>query len=217
MSLYKNMIISCKSCLREFIVKDKDIPAEGRTVKCGFCSITWHQMPIYKETKTTAVKKVNKIPDENPSAESVKASDGKTYKFLGSQWAILLPSGKTGLFAKKKISQELNRLTGRKVKNIVSKKKIKKELNPSFDGLGNAKQLPDIYNPKEGLGFLGYIFLLIIVSASTIGIIKTFEDDWLNYFPQDQYIFDLLDEQLEYIVETLKNIFTIVEDLIKSY
>ena len=42
-----------------------------------------------------------------------------------------------------------------------------------------------------------------------IGIIKTFENDWLiNYFPQDQYIFDLLDEQLEYIFETIKNVVT---------
>ena len=31
------------------------------------------------------------------------SSDGKTYKFLGSQWAELLSSGKTGIFAKKKI------------------------------------------------------------------------------------------------------------------
>ena len=42
--------------------------------------------------------------DESPSVDSIKASDGKTYKFLGSQWAQVLPSGKTGLFAKKKIS-----------------------------------------------------------------------------------------------------------------
>ena len=42
---------------------------------------------------------------ESLSIDSVKASDGKTYKFLGSQWAELLPSGKTGLFAKKKIGK----------------------------------------------------------------------------------------------------------------
>ncbi len=213
MSLYKNMIISCNNCLRKFIVKDKDIPEKGRVVKCGFCSITWHQMPIYKENETIPVKKINK----NLSAEGIKASDGKTYKFLGNQWAVLLPSGKTGLFAKKKIGQELNKLTGKKIKNYVPKKKTKKELNPSSDGLGNGKQLPDIYHPQKGLGFFGYMFLLIIVSASAIGIIKTFENDWLNYFPQDQYIFDLLDEQLEYVTETIKNIFIIIKDLIKSY
>ena len=118
------------------------------------------------------------------------------------------------MFAKKKINQELNKLTGKK---IVEKRKIKKELDPSSEGLSNDKQLPDIYNPKDGLGFFGYILLFIIISASVIGIIKTFEGDWLNYFPQDQYIFDLLDEQLEYVSETLVNIITIIKDLIRSY
>ena len=40
------MIIQCKSCARKFIVKDKDIPGDGRTVQCGYCSISWHQLPI---------------------------------------------------------------------------------------------------------------------------------------------------------------------------
>ena len=117
---------------------------------------------------------------------------------------------------KKKISKELDRLTGREVK-ISTTKNIKRELDPSSQSLSDKSQLPDVYKEKKGLGFFGYIFILIIVSVSTIGIIKTFEDDWLNYFPQDQYIFDLLDEQLEYIAETLKNITIIIKDLIKSY
>ena len=73
------------------------------------------------------------ISNENLSVDSIKASDGKTYKFLGSQWAQLLPSGKTGLFAKKKISSKnLDKLTGRKPKKT-NKKKIKKnkEIDPS--------------------------------------------------------------------------------------
>ena len=213
MSLYKNMIISCNNCLRKFIVKDKDIPEKGRVVKCGFCSITWHQMPIYKENETIPVKKINK----NLSAEGIKASDGKTYKFLGNQWAQLMPSGKTSLFAKKKIGQELDRLSGRKVKISIAKKNIERELDPSSQRLGGENKLPDVYKEKRGLGFFGYISILIIISVSVIGVIKTFEDYWLNYFPQDQYIFDLLDEQLEYITETLKNITTIIKDLIKSY
>ena len=102
MSLYKNMIISCNSCLRKFVVKDKDIPEKGRVVKCGFCSITWHQMPIYIETDIVPVEKVNKLPNENLSGEILKASDGKTYKFIGKGWALLLPSGKTRLVCEKK-------------------------------------------------------------------------------------------------------------------
>ena len=46
------MIIQCKSCSRKFIVKDRDIPKSGREVKCGYCSVTWHQMPVREETET---------------------------------------------------------------------------------------------------------------------------------------------------------------------
>ena len=41
----KRMIIKCKSCSKKFYVKDSDIPAKGRIVKCSFCSVTWRQMP----------------------------------------------------------------------------------------------------------------------------------------------------------------------------
>ena len=142
------MIINCKSCNRKFVVKDIDIPAEGREVQCGYCSVTWHQMPLSDLKKTTklAPKKITKIEknDENESlsVESIKASDGKTYRFLGNQWAQLLPSGKTGLFAKKKIGQELDRLTGRKeTKTIKKKSKKLKEVDPSLDSISTKKQL----------------------------------------------------------------------------
>ena len=77
--------------------------------------------------------------NDNLSVESIKASDGKTYKFLGSQWAELLPSGKTGLFAKKKIGKELDKLTGRKRESSIDKKKkkVKKELDPSGGSVNN--------------------------------------------------------------------------------
>ena len=214
------MIINCESCLRKFIVKDKDIPEKGRTVQCGYCSVVWHQMPVYIETKTSKIEQPDKILsniNESFSTEGIKASDGKTYKFLGNQWAQLMPSGKTSLFAKKKIGQELDRLSGRKVKISIAKKNIERELDPSSQRLGGENKLPDVYKEKRGLGFFGYISILIIISVSVIGVIKTFEDYWLNYFPQDQYIFNFLDEQLEYITETLKNITTIIKDLSKSY
>ena len=141
------MIIQCESCSRKFIVKNTDIPEEGRVVQCGYCSVTWHQMPALSPAKTHKTKsvRVSSEIDESPSVDSIKASDGKTYKFLGSQWAELLPSGKTGLFARKKISQELDEITGRKEKKI-SKRKQKKleEVDPS-EGINSEKQLPDIY------------------------------------------------------------------------
>ena len=77
-----------------------------------------------KTVKQISIKS-NICNDEDLSVDKIMASDGKTYKFLGSQWAQLLPSGKTGLFAKKKIGKELDKLTGRKVKSPVRKKQKK--------------------------------------------------------------------------------------------
>ena len=224
------MIIQCESCSRKFIVKDSDIPEEGRMVQCGYCSVTWHQMPVSAPTKVLRQENINeptKEIDEGLSVDKIKASDGKTYKFLGSQWAELLPSGKTGLFAKRKIGKELDKLTGRKEKKTIRKrqKKIKeleidtieKVIDPSFGAQDNEKQLPDIDQPKQGLGFFGYVFLLIIIGFSIVGILRTFENDLLNYFPETEYIYQLLDEQLEFLAETVKNMIVIVNDLISSY
>ena len=216
------MIIQCESCSRKFIVKDSDIPQEGRTVQCGYCSVTWHQTAV-----ETPIRPVKSNINESLSVDKIMASDGKTYKFLGSQWAELLSSGKTGLFAKKKIGKELDKLTGRKEKKTIRKRHkktkeieidtIEKVIDPSFGAQDNEKQLPDIDQPKQGLGFFGYIFLLIIIGFSIVGVLRTFENDLLNYFPETEYIYELLDEQLEFLAETVKNMIVIVNDLISSY
>ena len=233
------MIIQCENCSKKFIAKDSDIPKEGRMVQCAYCSVTWHQMPVLASTKILERANINEPTeeiDEGLSVDKIKASDGKTYKFLGSQWAQLLPSGKTGLFAKKKIGKELDKLTGRKRESIVQKRQkkirefkidsiekkidpssIEKIIDPSSESLDNKNQVPDIDKPKHGLGFLGYIFLLIIIGFSIVGILKTFENDLLSYFPETEYIYQLLDEQLEFFAETVKNMIVIVNDLISSY
>ena len=213
------MIIQCQSCSKKFIVKDADIPKEGRNVQCGYCSFTWHQKSNSgkdKPIKLTKIAKPLKKVDEALSVDAIKASDGKTYKFLGSQWAELLPSGKTGLFAKKKIGKELDKITGRKIEKT-SEKKRKKELDPSSQGISGPEKLPDIYKPREGLGFFGYIFLLIIIGFSIVGILKTFENDLINRFPEIEYVFEILDQQLIFISETVKNMITIFNDLIDTY
>ena len=215
------MIIQCESCSKKFIVKDSDIPKEGRNVQCGYCSSTWLQKPLSASPKTIkltqATRPTNKI-NESLSVDEIKASDGKTYKFLGSQWAELLPSGKTGLFAKKKIGKELDKITGRKIESSGKKlKKKKKELDPSTQNINDKEKLPDIYKPKEGLGFFGYIFLIIIVGFSIVGVLKTFETDLILYFPEIEYFFEILDQQLIYVSEAVKNMITIINDLINSY
>ena len=215
------MIIQCESCSRKFIVKDSDIPKDGRTVQCGYCSVTWHQMPVTTPTRAVKKPQISKPvveSDESPSVDSIKASDGKTYRFLGSQWVELLPSGKTGLFARKKISRELDEITGRKEIKVTRKRKKKlEEVDPSSGGLDSEKQLSDTYKPKQGLGFFGYIFLLIIIGFSVVGVLRTFENDLLNTFPQTEYIYELLDEQLEFLAESVKNMIVIINDLIDSY
>ena len=215
------MIIQCSSCSRKFIIKDSEITNKGRMVQCGYCSVTWHQMPISTPTKTIKQERISKPAteiNEDLSVDAIKASDGKTYKFLGSQWVRLLPSGKTGLFAKRKIGKELDKLTGRKRTSAIKKvKKIKKEMNPSSESLDSEKKLPEVYKPKRGLGFFGYIFLLIIIAFSIIGALRTFENDLLNNFPETEYIFELLDEQSAYVSETVKNMIVIINDLMDSY
>ena len=215
------MIIQCENCSKKFIVKDKDIPEEGRLVQCGSCSVTWHQMPSLVSTeviKRTEIKKPIVETDESPSVDSIEASDGKTYRFLGSQWAELLPSGKTGLFARRKISQELDEITGRKEKKITRKKKKKlEEVDPSSESFDSEKRLPDVYKSRQGLGFFGYIFLLIIIVFSVVGVLRTFEDNLLYYFPETEYIFEFLTEQMTYVSETVKNMIVIINDLINSY
>ena len=179
-------------------------------------------MPVSIPTKIlkkTDVNEPTEETDESLSVDSIQASDGKKYKFLGSQWVQLLPSGKTGLFAKRKIGKELDKLTGRKSGRTVQKrqKKIKEVIDPSSENLDDKKQSSNIDKPKQGLGFLGYIFLLIIIGFSIVGILRTFEDDLLNYFPETEYIYELLDEQLEFLSETIKNMIVIVNDLISGY
>ena len=84
-------------------------------------------------------------------------------------------------------------------------------MDPSSGSLDSEKQLPDVYKPKQGLGFFGYIFLLIIIGFSIVGVLRTFEDNLLHYFPDTEYIFEFVDEQLTYVSETVKNIIVIIK------
>ena len=83
--------------------------------------------------------------------------------------------------------------------------------------MNNRETSRDIYKSNEGLGFFGFIFLLIIIGFSIVGILKTFETDLIRHFPEMEYVFMILEEQLIYVSETVKNIITILDDLINSY
>ena len=205
------MIIDCQNCSKKFLVKDTDIPEEGRMVQCGYCSQKWFQEPTRTQDSITS------DIDKNVSEMEFEASDGKTYRFLGSQWAVLLRSGKTGLLAKKKISIELNKLAGitgpqgnrkgMKKSEEIEITSISKVIDPSSEQIdGETKQ-------KKGMGFFTYIFLLIVITLCIVGILKIFQSELLTYFPESEYIYN----KGEYIFESIDNLIAIFKDIIGSY
>ena len=205
------MIIQCRNCSRKFFVKDEDIPEEGRMVQCGNCSQKWFQASI--KIKSSIKSDI----DKNVSKMEFEASDGRTYKFMGSQWAELLRSGKTGLVARRTIAAELNRRAGI-AKPKKSRKRVKKTEEVKIEDTTkiidpSSEQIDSDDQQKKGLGFFGYIILLSIITLSIIGISKTFQNELIMYFPEIEYIFD----EGENIFESMGYIITIIEDLIKSY
>ena len=190
------MIIECKNCLKKFTVRDSDIPIQGRVVQCSNCSSQWQQMPIAPSV-TAANLDVDKL-DQNLSKNEFMASDGKNYKFLGNQWAEILPSGKSGRLARKKISNELNKLVGRK---IVNKKKI----------VNKSKQLSNQYQENQkGMGVFTFLIVLVLFVASVILLLHTFEKQIIPFWPN-------LEIYLVYIFETVNNIYIIIKDLFSNY
>ena len=146
-----------------------------------------------------------------------EASDGRIYRFMGSQWAEVLRSGKTGLLAKRTIGVELNRRAGiAKPKKI--RKRVKKTEEIKIDNISkiidpSSEQIDSDDKQKRGIGFFTYIVLLTIITLSVIGILKTFQNELIMYFPETEYIFD----KGENIFESMGYIITMIKDLIKSY
>ena len=210
------MILQCKNCLKKFAVKDSDIPSRGRTVQCGNCSTQWLQMPVHTAITTDNLDVEKKSPKISPSITAdnldvedddksqdlskneFTASDGKNYKFLGSQWSEILPSGKFGRLARKNISKELNKLAGRK--------EIKKKI------VQKSTQSLNQYQEKQnnGMGIFSYLMVSVISVAALILLLDTFKHQLISVFPN-------LDNYLVYIFETLNNIYIIIKDLFNSY
>ena len=84
---------------------------------------------------------------------------------------------------------------------------ISKIIDPSSEQLDSDNQ------QKKGLGFFGYIIILTIITLSIVGVLKTFQNELIMYFPEIEYIFD----RGENIFESMGYIITIITDLIKSY
>ena len=205
------MIIQCESCSRKFVVKDEDIPKEGRMVQCSNCSQEWFQVPVEIQSSITS------DIDKKVSKKEFEASDGRVYRFMGSQWAEKLGSGKTGLLAKRTIGAELNRRAGIATPKK-SRKRVKKNVEMEIESISkiidpSSEQIDSDNQQKGGLGFFGYIILLTIITLSIIGILKTFQTELIMYFPETEYLFD----KGENIFESMGYIITLIKDFIKSY
>jgi len=205
------MIIQCESCSSKFQVEDEDIPKEGRMVQCSNCSQKWFQVPTKIQSSITP------DTDEKVSKMEFEASDGRVYRFMGSQWAEILRSGKTGLLAKRTIGAELNRRAGI-AKPKKTRKRAKQNEEIEIESISkiidpSSEQIDSDNRQKEGLGFFGYIILLTIITLSIIGVLKTFQNELIMYFPEVEFIFD----KGEYIFESMGYIITIIKDIIKSY
>ena len=155
------MIIECKNCSKQFNVSDSDIPKKGRLVQCGNCSTQWFYMPFQ-----TSVEDIDTTKDAYTSPREIIASDGKSYKFLGNQWAELLPSGKTGRLAKKIIARELDKFAGIKKKET-TKKKIYNGANTQDKDLIKA-DIEGIKTDSEGMGIFSMLLVFILFAASVI-------------------------------------------------
>ena len=192
------MIVGCNNCNTKFNVRDSDIPINGRIVQCGNCSTRWLQKPI--SSSSTNVKQE---PDENLSTRNqLEASDGKKYIFLGNQWAEVLPSGKAGKLAKKKIGTELDKRTGKK-RSERKVKKIKAKINSEQKHSYREKE-------KNGLNLFTFLIVLITAVAAIVLLLDTFKNQLTPFFPK-------LDNYLVYIFETLNNIYFIIKDLLNNY
>ena len=192
------MIVECKNCLKKFAVKDSDIPSGGRTVQCGNCSRQWLQMPVHSAVTSDNLD-VDGDSSQDLSKNEFMGSDGKKYKFLGSQWAEILPSGKFGRLAKKKISKELNKLAS--IKQVKKNKTIQK-----------SNQSVNQYQEKQnnGMGIFSFLIVLVISVAAIILLLDTFRYQLTPFFTN-------LDNYLVYVFETLNNIYIIIKDLFNNY
>jgi len=63
---------------------------------------------------------------------------------------------------------------------------------------------------KTGFGFLNFLIVLFLISISIIGVLETFKDQILPFFPN-------LENYLTYFYETVNNIYILSIDLIRSY
>ena len=112
------------------------------------------------------------------------------------------------------------------LRNVPKTKKRKKVQSKDFDiqpfyskkddSLKKNKNKKKIIEKKleeeseSGFGFLNFLILLFLISISIVGILETFKDQILPFWPN-------LENYLTYVYETVNNIYILSIDLIRSY
>jgi len=112
------------------------------------------------------------------------------------------------------------------LRNVPKTKKRKKAQHKDFDiqpfyskkddSLKKNKNKKKIIEKKleeeseSGFGFLNFLILLFLISISIVGVLETFKDQILPFWPN-------LENYLTYVYETVNNIYILSIDLIRSY
>ena len=97
-------------------------------------------------------------------------------------------------------------------KESIENTEYKKEINPS--STLPVKKVKRKIKKEEfkdsGLGFFGYIVVLLILFITIIGVLETFKESISHYWPS-------INDQLGFIYESLNNIIIIIKELFNRY
>ena len=74
------MILTCDSCMKQFVVPDSAITASGRMVQCGSCGNKWRQFPENKTEKEQSISKPQKIASKTQALKPKIQKTKKTKK-----------------------------------------------------------------------------------------------------------------------------------------
>ena len=166
------MILQCNSCQKSFVVPDNAISDKGRLVQCSACGNKWKQFPINKNSNEP-----NKNIQEDDRYKKIDNKIKKTKNLLKKVKKIKKQKPYTSEYLKNK--------HGIKIINQSNSLDVKKIKNNTYSNIG--------------LGFYGYIILLIVLGATFLGIINLTKENIIEKFPN-------LEPYLFYLFETLENI-----------
>lgn len=145
------MIITCTECKKQFVVPDKAIPAEGRTVQCSSCSNEWRQFPLKEarvaKTEEVIVERKKPSPIKKKVPKKSKGPVPYSKEYMQQKWGTSFTNSnlEKKLSKKEKLSSKVKKTQKEKIKKIEEK--------PSF-------------------GFFNYTIVFFVFSTFFIGILN---------------------------------------------